>query len=428
MWRIDMADLSSLGEDKWNITCTDDDEFVIIEGGKLRAHSTGNGYAYVKSVTHFRKNNVTLLVDFSIKTNNGRAVDIRIDTVNDEGNYPRWVGIGYDADTYGWTPLYHQDGEEVSGGYSYVVNALTGVWYTANITVRWDRLDITISQRSDGKVIHSYKDIEIEPLHGDNRLHIGVYQFHETMDSDSYYDNLQLYSLDEPYNEPPVWSSIEPQHAVEEVPVTLDLSAYVYDPDGGPRPLEIVSSSPFVRSIEGHRVTFAFPEGVIEADVPLSVTDGRADASTGVPFVIEPTNDPPLVVFLSPPDGSVHELGSEVAFVLVATDPDLPPGRDLAIEVSSNISGLLWSHECGGEVEFRTDRLTLGTHRVVATTSDGEEDCTSWLDVTMVEEIVDPPRFQVSEGRMLLLLVVAVLALVAAHQALDGRQGRGQGP
>ena len=36
MWRIDMADLSSLGEDKWNITCTDDDEFVIIEGGKLR--------------------------------------------------------------------------------------------------------------------------------------------------------------------------------------------------------------------------------------------------------------------------------------------------------------------------------------------------------------------------------------------------------
>ena len=278
MWELDMGDLSTLDEDTWNITCTDDDEFVIIEGGKLRAHSTGNGYAYVRSVAHFRENNVSLLVDFSIKTNNGRPVDIRIDTVNDEDNYPRWVGIGYDADTYGWTPVYHQDGVEIAGGYSYVTNALTGVWYTANITVRWDRLDITDSQRSDGKVIHSYEDIEIEPLHGDNRLHIGVYQFHDSMDSDAYYEHLRLYTLDEPHNEPPVWSSIEPQHAVEEVPVTLDLSAYVYDPDGGPGPLEIVSSSPLVRSIEGLRVTFAFPEGVTEVDVPLSVTDGPAPA------------------------------------------------------------------------------------------------------------------------------------------------------
>ncbi|MCK4971328.1 MAG: hypothetical protein KAS77_12390, partial [Thermoplasmata archaeon] len=81
-------------------------------------------------------------------------------------------------------------------------------------------------------------------------------------------------------------------HAVEDVPVTYDFSANISDPDN-PRDLEIRSVSPYVISVQDFNLTFLFPNGVLEARVPLELSDGGFGVLGTVDFMIQPVNDPP---------------------------------------------------------------------------------------------------------------------------------------
>jgi hypothetical protein len=95
------------------------------------------------------------------------------------------------------------------------------------------------------------------------------------------------------FGDPPVWGGMPSLHAVEDVPVTYDLSAYVSDPDNPTWDLEITSVSPYVTSVNGLNVTFQFPNGVLEASVPLELTDGGFGVPATMDFIIQPVNDPP---------------------------------------------------------------------------------------------------------------------------------------
>ncbi len=91
----------------------------------------------------------------------------------------------------------------------------------------------------------------------------------------------------------PIWHQIPILNAVEDVPFTYDFSANVSDPDDPIQDLEITSVSPYVTSVDGLDVTFEFPNGVLEASVPLVLTDGSSQVPAIVDFTIQPVNDPP---------------------------------------------------------------------------------------------------------------------------------------
>jgi hypothetical protein len=122
-------------------------------------------------------------------------------------------------------------------------------------------------------------------------------------------------------DQPPFWFSIDTFHAVEDVPLIIDFTEFVTDPDTPTGNLTIDSGSPFVVNISGMVVTFLFPNGVFEANVTLEVSDGNATMTATLHFIIEPVNDPPI---WQPrlerlPDGWVDEFYS---FTLTAVDED----------------------------------------------------------------------------------------------------------
>jgi len=93
-------------------------------------------------------------------------------------------------------------------------------------------------------------------------------------------------------NTPPVWDPIPVLTAVEDVPVTIDFSPYIIDPDDVRSNLRLNCSSPFMMgNISGLSVTFLFGEGITEADITLVVWDLWNSTSVQVLFEIEPVDD-----------------------------------------------------------------------------------------------------------------------------------------
>jgi hypothetical protein len=402
-------------DDLWNLRLTDDDEYVIIEDGMLRCHSTGNGYAAVSCTRNFTQNNVTFLLDFKINIHDGRSLDMRIATKH-EGVYKRWVMFGYDANTYGWVPAYYVDGEW-QDPWSYDNDAKSGVWYTANVTVEWDVVQISVTERDTGRVLHKIEDLKVDPLLGDNRIYIGVYQFHKSGNSDTVYDNLRLIPLDLPDNVPPYWDPVPAIEGVEGEPFTFDFSPFAHDPDSGPGRLQLTCDSPNIASIDGLSCTFLFDEGDVDRTLRLRLSDGLDTADSDVSFVIEPVNDPPTVHFIVPKEQTYILVGETLTIVLEAIDPDLGPEESLDLAIDSNRSGHLYGRPCIGKVELTVDDLGMGDHKITASVTDGEHEADDWIVIHVVTELPPDPRCRVDSVYLtLILIVVVVFSLVTIEE------------
>ena len=95
------------------------------------------------------------------------------------------------------------------------------------------------------------------------------------------------------FGKPPTWFSVPVIEAVEDVPLKVDFSVYVRDPDTEMSELEITAVSPYVSAFNGLEVTFEFPDGVTSATITLYLSDGGFKVLKRVNFVVEPVNDPP---------------------------------------------------------------------------------------------------------------------------------------
>ena len=147
-------------------------------------------------------------------------------------------------------------------------------------------------------------------------------------------------------DQPPSWSSMPVLTAVEDVPMTIDLSGNLSDPDTPLANLTLSSSSPYVENITGLSVTFLFPNGVLNANVTLVARDANNSVQAIVQFTIEPVNDPPR---WEPrlerlPDG---ELDTFYSFNLTATDED-DEVEDLAYASDAEF----FSNSPTGEIAF----------------------------------------------------------------------------
>ena len=119
----------------------------------------------------------------------------------------------------------------------------------------------------------------------------------------------------------PRWGPVPDFEAVEDVPFSYNFSGNVSDPDTPLENLTVLSASPYVYTIYDLNVTFLFPNGVLEANVCLSVSDLSTMNATWVHFVIKPVNDSPRWVPTVLPKAEKDVFYS---FNLTAEDVDNP--------------------------------------------------------------------------------------------------------
>jgi len=269
--------------DEWDLLLYDSRNTITIDNNRLRVNAVTSNWVRAISNWTWETNNFTVLMDWYPDTGSGGPLIVGTRT-NSSGV---WTPISYAcyAPGYGWHAYRYPDGQ--SRTYiSHSNNLVLDKWYTVNITVRGDLFNITVTQHGTGTVFWSVSDLLTDSHEGENAVYLAA------STADVYYDNLRIYDLVDK-NLPPVWDDIPTLEAVEDVPLTYNFTSHISDPDGSLARLSLSSDSPYVTDIDGFNVTFEFPNGVLNATVPMTLIDRRDRAVYDVNFTVQPVNDPP---------------------------------------------------------------------------------------------------------------------------------------
>ncbi len=191
-------------------------------------------------------------------------------------------------------------------------------------------------------------------------------------------------------------SSIPRQRGEEDRPWQLDLDPYISDPDTPKNQLEVTVHNSYV-DVDGHTLTFLYPEGITHDTVVVYVTDSSFTTSGQIAVTVEPVNDPPSIADL--PTIILHE-GSESHLDLCeyAEDPD----HDTAsLEWHVSESELVHVALDGSDLALTANISSYGTDRLTITVSDPEGLSTSASLEIEVEAnltaLVDYYESQISE-------------------------------
>jgi len=206
---------------------------------------------------------------------------------------------------------------------------------------------------------------------------------------------------------PPVWDELE-HLTMDEDTVRynwVDLDEMVYDPDAEPgdvlefRLLRIDNGPGMKVGIDSENQVDIQPAANWngESEVFLEASDGIATAETSFNVTVNPVNDPPLVSFVDPADGS--KVKAKV--VVCGTAEDIEGLRDISISVSGpdgyfmdftteNVHGLeVWEYEVDG-------RTFDGAYTVTVHAYDGVE--TAMDQLTLVFSPMAGPTVEDSDG------------------------------
>ncbi len=260
---------------------------IRLESNTLRVTGVSNHWTRVQSKTPFVTNNFTALAEFKPNSFTKAPLVFGVRT-NVSGTYQWVAALSYNTN-YGWF-LYSYPGGMTTLNKSNLRTAQLGTWYEINLTVREDVIDVSVYEKASGTKMWSLFGVSTQSLRGDNKVTLGVHG------SDGSYDNFTMSDPTIPTSLPPEWSSVPSLNAVEDVPFLYDFSGNVSDIDNLLDDLMITANSPFVTKISGLEVTFEFPNGVLQATVPLVLSDRANQVGQDVNFTIEPVNDPPFQV------------------------------------------------------------------------------------------------------------------------------------
>jgi hypothetical protein len=184
-----------------------------------------------------------------------------------------------------------------------------------------------------------------------------------------------------PVNDPPVLATLPHLEVVEDVPASFDLAPYLDDTDDPVMELEVTTGSPYV-TVEGTVLEATYPEGVLEDDIDVQISDGELGCQGLLHVVVSPVNDPPVVSEM--PDLTVVEdMTTTLDLSPYVSDVDTAWDR-LSLSTSSRF----------GVVQGTDLALTypdgVPSERVVVTVSDGEFQVSTGFDVT-IQPVNDPP-------------------------------------
>ena len=145
----------------------------------------------------------------------------------------------------------------------------------------------------------------------------------------------------------------------------------------------------------------------------LTVTDPQGLTDTAV-FSIQAVNvnDPPTIELVSTTNGTKVREGNLLNFTVLVSDPDLPFGDRLSVAWSSDRDGKLNDLTGEGELGFVMDGLSVGTHHITVTVSDGSLEAIVTLEVEIEKEAPESPYFR-TPGFYWLVIAVVLLVMVA---------------
>jgi hypothetical protein len=155
--------------------------------------------------------------------------------------------------------------------------------------------------------------------------------------------------------------------------------------------------------------------------VTLSIDD-RAGGADQIEFIVQVknVNDPPSVPIISKPlNHTIVEEGENVTFGVDVSDPDIQYDQVLVVTWVSNISGVIRTLTTEVALEFVTNELPVGDHRITVTANDGEHMASVWFDLTVIEKYVPPkpkpdePNFFTEPAGIATILIMAVLVIIA---------------
>ncbi len=164
---------------------------------------------------------------------------------------------------------------------------------------------------------------------------------------------------------PPSLAAIPPQRGLEDVAWQLDLDPYLSDPDTPVHSLHIEVTNPYV-SVQGHVLTFLYPEGVLEDVVTVYVQDSSFTVSGQIRVFITPVNDPPSIA----PIPTISLMQGEVATVELSRyvhDPDDALG---ALSMSATGGTLVQGTIQNATLTIAAQPSASGKDRIILTVSD----------------------------------------------------------
>ncbi len=98
----------------------------------------------------------------------------------------------------------------------------------------------------------------------------------------------------QPVNDPPSHNITTDQNATEEVDLHIDLADNIWDIDNPKRDLSLIEDDPYT-TVDGLTITVHFPEGVLDHDLELWISDGDLETRVVIHFDVEPVDDPPVI-------------------------------------------------------------------------------------------------------------------------------------
>lgn len=150
-----------------------------------------------------------------------------------------------------------------------------------------------------------------------------------------------------------------------------------------------------------------------DADGPLplilTVTDKNGSSSdTSILLVV--LSIPVLPEISGPLPDTIIDEDDYLTFILEFNESSLDPDKEYTITISSNISGHLLTIDAEEEMDFDAGRLPPGDHQLTVVISDGENEATMTLDITVKKtpKKTDSPGF----GIAIMIGVISISAFI----------------
>jgi hypothetical protein len=331
----------------WTVFTKGAGDALTIESNAIRATAENGGTSIITTRRQVESREFTMLLRAKGSQFEGWPVMFQVRSL--EGTlYSEWFTLYYHS-TYGWAYHYMMDGSlKVQNTYSRTMEP--DKWYGINMTYSLNKVTIVITDVGSGSDVFLRNNIATDILSTDNLISFGVWgEARETPIGS--FDDFQLWDLQIPPNQPPVWALLPRLKAVEDVVFTYDFTAYVMDADDPLSVLHLSSESEYFISSGGLMADFIFPNGVISASVPMRLHDREAHSDALVWFDIEPVNDPPYHL-IPLAQSAVEDIERTIDLSSYIWDWDSDP-RDISISTVSpyaTVVGLNLTVEFPGSV------------------------------------------------------------------------------
>jgi hypothetical protein len=200
-----------------------------------------------------------------------------------------------------------------------------------------------------------------------------------------------------PYNLAPVVGIIPGWSLTEGTEGQLDLAPYLSDGNDGPSSFTLSCGDPTV-TVDGLVLKAKYDVAAPDRTIDVTVSDGEDGTDFQVTIHIVEVNDAPVIISVSPEDGTRYKQGRVVTMSVNVEDEE---GDDLTVTWTEGDRTL------GTGTTLEYSKLKPGKRTVKVTVSDGDAQVEDGFTVTIVKE-EDTPAFGWAAALVAFLVVVIV--------------------